>query len=48
MLVTAASLDEPTEIRLTNHIFTGEKGDYYEITDDLPQFIDYNTPADDT
>ncbi len=46
ILITAASLDEPTEIRLTNHIFVGKKGSYHDITDDLPRFIDYNTPAD--
>ena len=31
-------LDEPTGIRLADHIFVAEKGDYYEITDGLPQF----------
>ena len=30
-------LDEPTGIRLADHIFVAEKGDYYEITDGLPQ-----------
>jgi hypothetical protein len=30
-------LDEPTDIRLHDHIFVGEKGDYYEITDGLLQ-----------
>ena len=30
-------LDEPTGLRLADHIFVGEKGDYYEITDGLPQ-----------
>ena len=30
-------LDEPTGLRLADHIFTAEKGDYYEIADSLPQ-----------
>ncbi len=30
-------LDEPTGLRLADHIFTAEKGDYYELTDGLPQ-----------
>jgi hypothetical protein len=30
-------LDEPTGLRLADHIFVGEKGDYYEIADGLPQ-----------
>ena len=30
-------LDEPTSLRLADHIFVGERGDYYEITDGLPQ-----------
>ncbi len=31
------SIDGPTGVALTKHIFTAEKGDYYEITDGLPQ-----------
>jgi hypothetical protein len=30
-------LDEPTGLHLVDHIFVAEKGDYYEITDGLPQ-----------
>ena len=30
-------LDEPTGLALADHIFVDEKGDYYEITDGLPQ-----------
>jgi hypothetical protein len=33
-------LDEPTGIALADHIFVGEKGDYYTIVDGLPQFPD--------
>lgn len=32
-------LDEPTGIRMHDHIFVGEKGDYYEIADGLPQDV---------
>lgn len=30
-------LDEATGLELADHIFVGEKGDYYDITDGLPQ-----------
>lgn len=29
--------DGATDTRLSGHIFTGDKGDYYEIADGLPQ-----------
>lgn len=29
--------EKPTDTRLALHIFAAEKGDYYEITDGLPQ-----------
>jgi hypothetical protein len=39
-------LDEPTGIRLADHIFVAEKGDYYEIADGLPQRpLGSGTPA---
>lgn len=31
------ALDGPTGLKLKKHIFTADKGDYYEITDGLPQ-----------
>ncbi|MBO6675636.1 MAG: GFA family protein [Rhizobiales bacterium] len=31
------SLDQPTRLSLEKHIFVADKGDYYAITDDLPQ-----------
>lgn len=31
------SLDDPTGLRLEKHIFTADKGDYYDITDGVPQ-----------
>lgn len=38
-------LDEPTGIRLADHIFVSEKGDYYEISDGLPQSADWRGKA---
>ena len=31
------ALDAPTGLSLERHIFTEDKGDYYDISDDLPQ-----------
>lgn len=31
------SLDAPTGLTLEKHIFVADKGDYYAITDDIPQ-----------
>jgi hypothetical protein len=31
------SVDGPTGLRLTKHIFVADKGDYYEIADGVPQ-----------
>ena len=41
MGVTAGSLDPPTGIREKAHIFVGSKGDYYEITGELPRYQEY-------
>jgi len=35
--VLAASVDEPNQLRLAEHIFVADKGGYYEIDDGLPQ-----------
>ena len=35
--VAMGAFDSPTDARLGVHIFVSEKGDYYEITDGLPQ-----------
>ena len=35
--VMAGSLESPTGLETKSHIFTEYKGDYYEITDNLPQ-----------
>jgi len=35
--VAAGSLDQPSGLKLAKHIFTGDKPDWYEINDGLPQ-----------
>lgn len=35
--VAMGALEQPTSVKLHSHIYTGNKGDYYEITDGLPQ-----------
>ncbi|MEJ1993393.1 MAG: GFA family protein [Maritimibacter sp.] len=35
--IFAGTLDGETGIKLAGHIFCADKGDYYEISDDLPQ-----------
>lgn len=36
--IEAGCFDEPSGLVASHHIFLGEKGSYYEITDGLPQF----------
>lgn len=36
--VMAGSLESPTGLKTTAHIFTEFKGDYYDISDGLPQY----------
>jgi hypothetical protein len=35
--VLMGAFDDPTDTHIDIHIFVAEKGDYYEITDGLPQ-----------
>lgn len=35
--VAAGSLDEPTHLETVRHVWVAQKGDYYMISDDLPQ-----------
>lgn len=35
--IFAGTLDGPTGLMVAGHIFCADKGDYYEITDDLPK-----------
>lgn len=39
--VTMGSLDRPTSLHLSRHIFVGSKSDYYEVTDGLPQKLEW-------
>ncbi len=43
--ILAGSLDAPTGLKLARHIFVADKGDYYEITDGLPQHAASDTTA---
>ncbi|MCP4319398.1 MAG: GFA family protein [Hyphomicrobiales bacterium] len=36
--VLAGSIDGKTGLKIEKHIFCADKGDYYEISDGLPQF----------
>ena len=38
--IAAGCIDEPTGLTPGKHIFTAFKGDYYDITDGLPQVSD--------
>lgn len=37
----AGSLDDQTGITIANHIFVADKGDYYEINDEIPKHMTY-------
>ena len=41
--VAMGSLIDAPSIRPSEHIFVGSKADWFEITDDLPQFDEYAT-----
>ena len=36
--LNAGAFDRPTGLKVEQHIFVADKGDYYELTDGLPQF----------
>tara|TARA_R110002020_G_scaffold86758_4_gene214212 strand:+ start:1076 stop:1498 length:423 start_codon:yes stop_codon:yes gene_type:complete len=42
--VLAGAFDQPTGLRIASHIFCADKGDFYEITDGLPQY-DRSSPG---
>ena len=44
MGIFLGSLDTPTGLAMTRHVFVGDKGDYYEITDGAPQHGAYDRP----
>lgn len=35
--VLAGAVDQPTGLHLAGHVFAADKGDYYQIVDDLPK-----------
>ena len=39
--IAMGAFDAPTSTHLEKHIFVAEKGDYYEINDNLPQSLRY-------
>jgi hypothetical protein len=39
--IAAGCLQTPTGMRPGRHIFTADKGDYYDIADDAPHFAQY-------
>lgn len=36
--IIASTLDDPSGLKTMGHIYVSEKSDFYQITDDLPQF----------
>ncbi len=38
--VSAGSLDEPTNLQILGHSWVSQKGDYYEIHDDMPKYVE--------
>ena len=43
--ILAASIDQPSGLRMAKHIFVEDQGDYYHIGDGLPQFVGYDRPV---
>ena len=39
--IAMGAFEPPTGVRLAKHIFVGDKGDYYEVDDGLPQSQSY-------
>jgi hypothetical protein len=44
--IAAGALDLPTHLKTTRHVWVSQKGDYYEITDNLPQHEEKFARAD--
>ena len=42
--INVGSLDQPTGLKIKDHIFVDDKGDYYDIDDGLPRFAGYDRP----
>jgi hypothetical protein len=43
--IFAGTLDQPTGLRLAEHIFVEDKADYYDINDDLPKHAAFEINA---
>ncbi len=43
--VAMGAFDGPTETKIRIHIFTADKGDYYEIADGLPRYEQFPKPT---
>ena len=39
--IAMGAFEQPTNVKLAVHIFVKDKGDYYDISDGLPQNTDY-------
>lgn len=37
MVIFAGTLDQPTGLKMVEHIYVEDKGDYYQLDDDLPK-----------
>lgn len=42
--IMAGSFEKPSGLEASHHVYAADKGDYYEITDGLPQF-EQDTPV---
>ena len=41
IVVSAGVLEPGSGLNMTHHAFAAEKGDYYQIADDLPQYAEF-------
>lgn len=39
--IAAGCIDNPTGMHIGKHIYTASKGDYYDVTDDVPKYDAY-------
>lgn len=46
IVVPAGAVDGDPGVRAAYHIFTGSKAPWHEITDGLPQYVEYPPPRD--
>ena len=43
LCIMAGALESPTGTEASEHIFTDDAGDYYQLTDDLPKYAQYDS-----